>query len=368
MNVELTPNTKRLFVANRKVIRSAFILSIFVLTALISTSSQATSGDLNGFDVPAGVTHVYTGVISGQKLIKNGAGTAKLSATNTFTGGIDINAGRICADTAGSLSTGIINFAASTPNTATLQALADIIITNGLNFINYATSDSNNDGKIDSNDNASAGGIIIDSNGHTVAVSGQTKGTGALSKIGTGSLTLSNGTNTNTGAINVLAGTFGATNPAAIGGQILPNTTKKTVPTLNLSDNTTFQPTVQPTVLPADSTNKFRNTINFTGRVSINVQDDGSVNTTAVLSGAITAFIATTGSLQVTPNITVSGRKTLTLSGKQTGAFTLSITGSGTKVSLAQSSTTISTITQGAGTIFEAAAPGVTYIDTVIFG
>jgi autotransporter-associated beta strand protein len=124
-------------------------------------------------------------------LAKTGAGTLTLSAANTYTGGTSITGG-------------LINFNAASnfgPGTITLNG-------GGLQWAIGTTTDISS--KLAA---FGSGGATFDTNGNNVTLASALSGTGGLTKIGTGTLTVS-GSGSYLGATNVNAGTLkaGATN------------------------------------------------------------------------------------------------------------------------------------------------------------
>jgi fibronectin-binding autotransporter adhesin len=143
-------------------------------------------------DVASGKTLTYSGGVAGQGgLIKSGTGTLELLGRNQFAGDITHNDGTIVINSSMSLgsyvegeSGGQLIFAGD----ATLQLAADV---------NSARSFVFNTGKT----------AAIDTDGHSFAQGGVFSGSGALTKVGVGSLTLT-GTNTYSGVTTINDGTL----------------------------------------------------------------------------------------------------------------------------------------------------------------
>jgi autotransporter-associated beta strand protein len=128
----------------------------------------------------------FSGTISGTgALTKIGTGSWTLSGTNTYSGGTALNAGTLAVGSNSALGTGDLTFA----NGTTLQAAA-----NGLSLANAMTLN---------------GTSTVDTQANALTLSGNIVGSGGLTKIGAGTLTLS-GPSTYTGATNVNAGTLQA--------------------------------------------------------------------------------------------------------------------------------------------------------------
>jgi fibronectin-binding autotransporter adhesin len=158
------------------------------LQAAANGLSLANAMTLNGTDTIDTQTNALTlaGTISGTGgLTKIGNGTLTLSGNNLYSGGTALNAGTLAVGSSTGLGTGDLTFA----NGTTLQAAA-----NGLSLANAMTLN---------------GTSTVDTQANALTLSGNIVGTGGLSKIGAGTLTLS-GPSTYTGATNVNAGTLQA--------------------------------------------------------------------------------------------------------------------------------------------------------------
>jgi autotransporter-associated beta strand protein len=150
----------------------------------------------------------------GGAIIKVGAGTWTLSGSNTFTGGVTINAGTLRLGNAGALNSG-------TPNAVTFSASSTGILQLNNNSVTISALNSNATVGSPIVENATAGNATL-----TLATSGANTfagvirngvaGTLALTKSGTGSLTLS-GNNTYSGTTTLSAGTLNINSTTAIG-------------------------------------------------------------------------------------------------------------------------------------------------------
>ena len=144
------------------------------LVNTVSTTGTATV-DTNGNSLG------LSGIISGSgALTKVGAGTLTLSGANTYSGGTNLNAGTIAVGNNAALGTGSLAMAADT----ILQAASSVALANAVSATGTAT---------------------VDTNGNSLGLSGVISGSGALTKVGAGALTLS-GANTYTGDTNINAG------------------------------------------------------------------------------------------------------------------------------------------------------------------
>ncbi|GAB5559230.1 MAG: autotransporter-associated beta strand repeat-containing protein [Synoicihabitans sp.] len=187
-----------------------------------------------------------------------------------------------------------------------------------------------------------AGGAFIDSNGHTIGISGPLTGTGGLNKLGAGTLTL-NGANTYAGGTTVEAGTLllGAS------GAVAPNTPH----------------TVNGGTLDLNNFDLTASSLSGTG----GLVDIGTANLTVDQSGNTTygGIISGTGGLtkQGTDKLTLSGTHTYTggttISGgtlqlghaTNTLVDTGTVTISGGTLALGTNSDTVGAVTLSSGNI-----------------
>ncbi|NBX65852.1 MAG: hypothetical protein EBQ96_02535 [Proteobacteria bacterium] len=169
-------------------------------TGFTSTRNMSL-GAGNGTVNTNGNNATISGVVSGAgALTKTGAGTLTVSGTNTYAGGTTVTGGtlNVSADNnLGAASTGL------TLDGATLQY--------GTGFTSNRTV------------TLGAGNGIIDTNGQSATISGVLLGSGSLTKIGAGTLTLTSA-NAHTGGTIVSAGTLQG-NAISLVGNITNNAT-----------------------------------------------------------------------------------------------------------------------------------------------
>ena len=128
---------------------------------------------------------ISTAISGSGPLTKISAGTLTLSGNNTYTGSTSVNAGILAITTDANLGTG----------------------TSSLTLSAGATLQANGSSSLSSHTITLAGSSTIDTNGNPFSISTAISGTGPLTKISSGTLTLS-GTNSYTGSTTISAGTL----------------------------------------------------------------------------------------------------------------------------------------------------------------
>ena len=140
----------------------------------------------------AGYSSTFGNNISGSSgLVKSGAGTLTLSGANTYSGGTTLSAGTIAVGHNTALGTGGLAMS----NATTLQAALAVSLSNAISIEGVST---------------------IDTNSYAMGLSGVVSGTGNLTKISAGTLTLS-GANTYSGGTRLSAGTIAVGHNTALG-------------------------------------------------------------------------------------------------------------------------------------------------------
>ena len=170
-------------------------------TGALTFSGTTTLSGNTALTIPSAVT--LSGVVAGAfNFTKAGANTLTLGAANTVSGTTQVTAGTLTLSNVNGLQNSTVDWGTSTVGTLSLPASA---VLGGLSTASGTLNTFTQNGAYSvGNNNASAtfGGVLA--------------GTGAITKIGTGSWTLT-GNNTNSGAISVSAGTLNANNTTALG-------------------------------------------------------------------------------------------------------------------------------------------------------
>ena len=162
-------------------------------------------GTHDGFvNVDSGATLTYGGIVDGSssgELVKRGSGTLTLSGTNTFTGVTTISAGKlsISADSGLGAAPGSPSAGHLTSNGGTLESTADFTLNSNRGIALGASN-----------------GIIDVNSGTTLTYGGIMAGSGTLTKIDSGTLTLS-GVNTYSGSTTINGGTVSISADSGLG-------------------------------------------------------------------------------------------------------------------------------------------------------
>ena len=165
------------------------------------TSARATTLNAAGgtFDSDAGTNFLENGIIVGVGgLTKIGAGMVTLGGANAYTGGTTVLAGTLQAGAPGAF----VNDTAYTVNGGTLDLNNFILTMSSLNGAGGVV-------------NLGSAALTVDNTGAN-AYSGILQGTGSLTKIGAGVLSLS-GNNTYGGGTNILGGVLSVTSDLNLG-------------------------------------------------------------------------------------------------------------------------------------------------------
>ncbi|MGJ7505336.1 MULTISPECIES: autotransporter outer membrane beta-barrel domain-containing protein [unclassified Variovorax] len=173
----------------------AFTGTTTISAGVLQLGNGGTSGSVKGNIVDNATLLInrsdaltLSGTISGTgSLVKEGAGTTTLTAANSYDGGTALKQGRLNVGNNLALGTGTLAMDDGT----TLGFAAD-----GLNLANAVVLTGNND-------------PVIDTGSFSATLSGNITGGGFITKIGSGTLTLS-GSNSYTGATDVAEGTLKA--------------------------------------------------------------------------------------------------------------------------------------------------------------
>lgn len=269
----------------------------FLISGGITNASGANSLTVTG----TGNTTLSGNIALGTgSLTKNGAGTLTLSGTNSYSGGTQLNSGTVAVSADANLgaSTGTVTFDGGTLETTagfTLNASRAVTVNGG-------------------------GGTFQTDGASNLIYNGALTGIGTITKTGTGTFTTGGtGANTNTGALNINAGTWEITKTANV----------------SAIDNSAAVTIGAGGTLKFNSTNAAYNaeTIGSLSGAAGSTVDNASANALLLTvggNGASTTFAGTiTDSGAGALSLTKSGSGTLTLSGNNTyaGATTINTGG-----------------------------------------
>jgi autotransporter-associated beta strand protein len=326
------------------------------------TVSGAISGSGKDLTVGGAGNVTLSGVVGtgAGSLTYDGSGTMTLSggSANTFTGGLFVNSGTVDLNkTAGvDAVSGAVNIGdGSGTDTLRLQASNQIQDSTILDFASSGVLNLNNFSETVAGINSTSGSAAIQLGNGTLTVNSFANssfagvisdgaGTGALTKTGANTLTLS-GANTYDGTTTVSAGVLNIRDNAALGSST-GGTVVSSGATLQVQDSITV--TGEALTLNGSGvsgTGALRNTLGnnvWTGNVTL-----GSASTIASDSGtlAISGGVANAGNA-----LTVTGAGNTTLNGVVSGAGGLKKSGSGT-LALGGNNTFTGSITISGGTL-----------------
>ncbi|MCI5052098.1 MAG: autotransporter domain-containing protein [Simkaniaceae bacterium] len=253
-------------------------------TASFSSSRTFTVGaSIGTFSPDDGTTLTLNGEVTGVALQKSGDGTLTLANTNTFTGALTISSGTLSVSADDNMGDSGVN---PTINGGTLAVSSDLTTARGFTI------------------GASSGTISSD---NAVEIGGVITGSGGVTKLGSGTLTL-------TGANDYTGGTTLTEGGITLDGSGALSTTGTTA----LSAGTTF-------TIASGAGAKSIGTVNGAGNIALND------NTLTVSDGTLTGVISGTGGL------TKANSGTLIVSGNDTYTGDTTITGGSFQASEDQS-------------------------------
>ncbi|HYC85572.1 MAG TPA: autotransporter-associated beta strand repeat-containing protein, partial [Chryseosolibacter sp.] len=194
--------------SSSSIVASAGTISLTNIGTISGAGFDLTLGGSTGGSVSS-IIGTGTG-----RVLKEGAGTWTLSGSNTFTGGVIINAGTLQAGNAGAMNSGA-------PNELTFGAGTSGVFR--LNGFDITVSNLNSDPVVGTpiveNGVAGTRTLTVNTSGSSTyegILRNGAAGTLALTKSGTGALTL-NGNNSYTGTTTLSAGTLNINSGTAIG-------------------------------------------------------------------------------------------------------------------------------------------------------
>jgi autotransporter-associated beta strand protein len=274
-----------------------------------------------------GGTLLLNQVVSGTgiSLTKTGSGTLSLQGVaNTFSGGFFINSGLVTFNNKDSLGSGAVTLGTSGGGSATLTTSSGV--TSIPNNITVASGSGGTVtlGSTSASDGSYLGTVTLNgdvsltsatSAGNRLLFSGVLTGSGAVTKIGTGTVSLSNA-NTYSGGTTVSTGTLWVgSNSVASGGVISTGPVGKG--TLTLASGTTLSSSTT-------TARTLKNNLSLSGSVTLG---------DATNIGALTidsVGLATPSTVALTGNTTLTTPSNVNINNAITGAFSLTKAGTGT--------------------------------------
>jgi autotransporter-associated beta strand protein len=254
----------------------------------VTAGSIAGSGNyfLGGNQLTVGgnnLSTVVSGIISdggtfggtGASLVKVGTGTLTLSGANTYSGGTIVQGGLINFSSAGNFGSGTI----------TLDG-------GGLQWASGTSTDISS--KLAA---FGSGGATLDTNGNNVALASPLSGSGGLTKVGAGTLTLS-GTNGYSGATAVNAGTL-VVNGSIVNSAVTVNSGATlagigTVGATTIASGGTFAPGNSPGTMTVQGNLAFQAGALYLVQVNPSIASSANVTAggSATLAGSVQAVFA----------------------------------------------------------------------------
>ena len=308
-------------------------------TLTTSTGSSTLTFNGNGSYSYGDGTAANSGIITGAvSLVMNGSGTQTLGDANTFNGTVTINNGNLSIATIGNGGVASSNLGSAS------NAASNLVLGGGALLYTGATASSDRNFTLTTSTTSS---INISTN--TLTISGGSASTsGALSKIGTGTLILT-GTNLHTGLTTITAGilqlnksggtTLLATNDVTINGGTLKVSSNQTLNNLTVSSGTLLIDAG--VTLTINGTYTGGGTITNNGTLIINTANTFPGSSTTITTGfnnltlgantTLDANISVSGTLALGNNTLNLAGNTLTINGDfTTGTGVIKSNGSGT--------------------------------------
>ncbi|WP_050030969.1 autotransporter-associated beta strand repeat-containing protein [Verrucomicrobium sp. BvORR034] len=335
-------------------------LTLNVDVALSATLPLLTVGMTDGSQLGVGAL-TMSGVVSGNAFTKRGAGSLTLSGleANTMTGVTRIEQGTtVLAKTAGlnAITGSELYIGEQTLSATGLFAIVslgaaeqiadavDVTIYTGstlnINGNNETIGALNGTGTVTSN-GTTTGILTVGTGDKSSTFSGVISSTTALTKVGTGTLTLGSATaNGYTGATNILGGTILYANNNALGAGAVTVSGVSTVWNMNgfsdsvgavtLSDGA--QITGEGSTLTATGTYTVQNgviSVNLAGAVGLNKNGDGLVILSGnnTFTGAVTVGGSAASILRITSSTALGTGSTTTINGDASNLATLEVAG-----------------------------------------
>lgn len=311
-------------------------------TQNMTIASAVALGSDQDWNVNTSKTLTATGVVSGaNKISKKGAGTLTLSGTNTFTGGVDHDAGALSINAAAALGTTAGTFTIASGTTIDNTSGGAITTSNYPMAINGDfTFTGTNDLNLGTGAVALGANTVITATANDLTIGGVVSGAYTLDAAGAGNVILT-GTNTYTGTTTVTAGILQFGNGGTTGSIASTSIVNSATLAFNRSNAVNYSGVISSTGAVTKSgagTLTFTGANTYTGNTTINtgtielgaagVIADGSkivMNGGTLSTGSGAGFSETVGALDLSENSTIAlgtGNHTLTFAASNGEAWT----------------------------------------------
>ena len=289
-------------------------------------TSTLTVGNNNASSVFSGLIQNTFGTVG---LIKTGSGSLTLSGTNnTFSGGVQLNAGQLNINSVTAIGSGTLTIAGSTTLDNTSGATKTLSNNNPQSWNGDFTVLGSSSLNMGSGAVAMSGSRAITVSSNTFTVGGVISGSGGLTKNGAGQLTIS-GSNTFSGPITVNAGTLQMNTTSKGGGGIALADGANLSVTLSASETTLGAASLK---LGATSGNT--NNLTFLFGVNTNHSTAIVTATNLITSNSVVVNIQASANTPLVPGEYPLIKYTGSIGGAGFGAFSLGTTPANSVMSL----------------------------------
>lgn len=227
------------------------------------------NGDIRSFTISSGATFTVAPVVQDGGVDKEGAGTLKFTAANTYADGTTIGGGTLLLSGSGTLGDITANLTVNTGGTLDLGGTSQTVNAFSGTGGSVTNSSSTTAARLTLNGAVTFSGAIINGTG-TVALTLNSSGTDSLTSSATSSNTYSGGTQLN-------AGTLLGTDTTAYTGTS-PTTNKLFgTGTIAMADGTTLQVRVDGDGTTGAQTLSYGNVVTLSGSATVDVNRNTSV-------------------------------------------------------------------------------------------